>query len=49
LNSIRCDPDKHVNLETDQFGRKAGEPIELPFRMSVLNGNVLPLNMAEIA
>ena len=48
-NSIRRDPDKYVNLETDQFSREAGKPIEVTLRMPVLNGNVLPFDMAEFA
>src|SRR5262249_51929830 len=49
LNSIRRDPDKHVEFETDQLGRQARELLKLPLRMSVLNDNVLPLNMTEVA
>ena len=38
-----------INLETHQLGRKAREPIELPLRISVLDGDVLSFDVAEIA
>ena len=38
-----------INLETHQFGGKLREPILLPLRISVLEGDVLSFNVAELA
>jgi hypothetical protein len=38
-----------INLETDQLGRKLSEPIVLSFRISVLNGDILSLHVAEVS
>jgi hypothetical protein len=36
-------------VETDQFGREVGESISPPLCPSVLDGNVLALNVAKVA
>jgi hypothetical protein len=36
-------------IETDQVGRELGEPLVSPFCPSVLNGNVLTLDVAQVA
>ncbi len=38
-----------INLETHQLGRKLREPIELPLRISVLDGDVLSFYVATLA
>ena len=38
-----------INLETHQLGRKLSEPIELPLRISVLDGDVLSFYVATLA
>src|SRR5262249_50723386 len=38
-----------INLETYQFGRKLREPILLPLRISVLEGDVLSFYVAKLA
>ena len=38
-----------INLETHQLGRKLGEPIRLPLRISVLDGDVLSFDVATLA
>ena len=38
-----------INLETHQLSRKLRGPIELPLRISVLDGNVLSFYVAKIA
>ena len=38
-----------INLETHQLGRKLREPIELPLRISVLDGDVLSFYVAKLA
>src|SRR5262249_15821119 len=41
--------DDHINLETHQLGRKLRGPIGLPFRISVLDGDVLSFYVATLA
>jgi hypothetical protein len=41
--------DDDVNFETDQFGCKVRQPFEFPFRISVLNDNVFPFDIAKLA
>ena len=41
--------DDDVNFETDQLGCKVRQPFELPFRISVLNDNVFPFDIAKLA
>ena len=36
-------------LETHQLGRKLREPIPLPFRISILNDDVLSFDVAKLA
>ena len=38
-----------INLETHQLGRKLREPIALPLRISVLDGDVLSFYVAKVA
>ena len=38
-----------INLETHQLGRELREPIELPLRISVLDGDVLSFYVATLA
>ena len=38
-----------INLETHQLGRKLRGPIELPLRVSVLDGDVLSFYVATLA
>ena len=38
-----------INLETHQLGRKLRGPIELPLRISVLDGDVLSFYVAKLA
>ena len=38
-----------INLETHQLGRKLREPIDLPLRISVLDGDVLSFYVAKLA
>ena len=38
-----------INLETHQLGRKLREPIVVPLRISVLNGDVLSFYVAKLA
>ena len=38
-----------INLETHQLGRKLRVPIALPLRISVLDGNVLSFDVAQLA
>ena len=38
-----------INLETHQLGRKLRSPIELPLRISVLDGDVLSFYVATLA
>ena len=38
-----------INLETHQLGRKLREPIVLPLRISVLDGDVLSFYVATLA
>ena len=38
-----------INLETHQLGRKLREPIALPLRISVLDGDVLSFYVATLA
>ena len=38
-----------INLETHQLGRKLREPIELPLRISVLDGDVLSFYITKLA
>src|SRR6266545_6002325 len=37
-----------INLERNQFGRKSGEPLELPLGISVFNHDVAALDVTEI-
>ena len=41
--------DDNVRLETDQLGRKLGQSLDPPARKSDFDGNVLPLDVAELA
>ena len=38
----------HINLERNQFGRKRGEPLELPLGRSVFNDDVATLDVTEV-
>ena len=38
-----------INLETHQLGRKLREPIALPLRISVLDGDVLSFYVTKLA
>ncbi len=37
-----------LNLERNQFGRKSGEPLELPLGISVFNHDVATLDVTEV-
>src|SRR5206468_4977836 len=37
-----------INFERNQFGRKSGEPLELPLGISVFNDDVATLDVAEV-
>ena len=37
-----------INFERNQFGRKRGEPLELPLGISVFNHNVAALDVTEV-
>ena len=37
-----------INLERNQFGRKSGEPLELPLGISVFNHDVAALDVTEV-
>ena len=41
--------DNDVNLQPDQLGRKRMEPIGVPFRGSILNDDVLPFHVTQLA
>ena len=38
----------NINLERNQFGRKSGKPLVLPFGISVFNHNVAALDVTEV-
>ena len=38
-----------VHLEPEQLGREVGEPLGLPLRISILDDDVLALDVAEVA
>ena len=38
----------HINLERNQFGRKSGEPLDLPLGISVFDHNVSALDVTEV-
>ena len=40
--------DDDINLERSQFGRKSGEPVELPLGISVFNNEVATLDVTEV-
>src|SRR6266576_1234886 len=46
---VRCRYHDDINLETPQLGRKRREPILLPLRISVLDGDVLSFYVAKRA
>ncbi len=37
-----------INLERNQFGRKSGEPLELPLGISVFDHDVAALDVTEV-
>ena len=37
-----------INLERNQFGRKSGEPLELPLGISVFDHEVATLDVTEV-
>jgi len=37
-----------INLERNQFGRESGEPLELPFGISVFKHEVATLDVTEV-
>jgi len=37
-----------INLERDQFGRKSGEPLELPLGTSVFDHEIATLDVTEV-
>ena len=37
-----------INLERNQFGRKSGEPLDLPLGISVFNHDVAALDIPEV-
>ena len=37
-----------INLERNQFGRKSGEPLELPLGIPVFDHDVAALDVAEV-
>ena len=39
---------EEINLERNQFGRKSGEPLELPLGISVFNDDVATLDVTEV-
>jgi hypothetical protein len=43
-----CGDHDDVNLERDQFGRKSGEPLELPLGISVFDHQVAALDVTEV-
>ena len=57
LGRIHGRPDRYIpscyhddiNLQTHKFSRKLGEPIKLPLRISVLDGDVLAFYVAQRA
>ena len=46
---VRRHRNQYVGLLAHQLGRKLGKPLETAALMTVLNDNVLSLNVAEIA
>ena len=47
--AARCDwGHDDINLERNQFGRKSGEPVELPLGISVFNHEVATLDVTEV-
>src|SRR5712691_12584158 len=40
--------DDDINLERNQFGRKSGEPLELPLGISVFDHEVAALDVTEV-
>jgi hypothetical protein len=46
---LRNHRNNDVNLELDQLCRKISEPVEFPFRESVLDDDVLSLDIAKLA
>jgi len=40
--------DNHVDIEPSQFGRQAKQPLDVSIRASVLNDDVLTLDIAEL-
>ena len=40
--------DDEVDLQANQFCREVGQPVVLPFGPAVLDGEVLPLHVAEV-
>ena len=45
----RTSRDDDVYLETHKLGRKRRDAIEFPFRISLLNDNVFPLDVSKLA
>ncbi len=37
-----------INLERNQFGRKSGEPLELPLGISIYDHDVAALDVTEV-
>src|SRR4029077_9330885 len=49
LRIRRAGRDNDVHVETNQLGRKIGQSIEFSLCISVLNDNVFPLHVTEVA
>ena len=41
--------DEDIDLELHKFGHKAGDPVQLPIGIAILNQDVFPLNVAQIS
>ncbi len=46
---VSCRYHDDINLQTHQLGRKLRGPIDLPLRISVLDGDVLSFYVAKLA
>jgi hypothetical protein len=49
LSGIGRDGDENVSLKTDKLGGELWKSVKVPVLMAILDENVLPLDIAEVA
>ena len=49
MGRLRASRNEDIYVETDQFGRKFGQPFKFRVSITVLNGDVLSFDVTEIA